>query len=34
MQQNSQPKQRAQVGLSAEAIVERIRTPLGTPASV
>ncbi len=34
MQQNSQPKQRALVGLSAEAIVERIRTPLGTPASV
>jgi 1-deoxy-D-xylulose-5-phosphate synthase len=34
MQQNSQPKQRVQVGLSAEAIVERIRKPLGTPASV
>src|SRR5579863_4261804 len=34
MQQNSQPKQRAVVGLSAEAIVERIRTPLGSPASV
>ena len=34
MQQNAQAKQRAQVGLSAEAIAERVRAPLSDPARV